>query len=225
MRITIRTFLFLTIFIASGTSAADKYASQFIENMPNLTTSADDSSMLIWRKENVSSADYTKLMITQPYFYLSDNNKYKGMQPDQLKLLADAVVRLFVNRLGEVIEIVDEPGPGVLVANMALTEVRMKKKRSILGYSPLGALAHAATSQKKYEDLSKMAKKIQLTDANLEIEILDGATQERLSITILKIKGKEKGRDEDSWEALRKELDALAGRFYTNYTASLVASQ
>ena len=144
-----------------------------------------------------------------------------------MKLFADRVGALFTTRFEEIIDIAEQPGPGVLVMNLALTEIKMKKKRGLMGFTPGGALLHAATSQKKYEDLEQLAKKILLTDANLEIELVDGGTGELLAIRILTIEGKEKGREEKSWAGLRAELDGQENsqaRFH-KWTARLVMTQ
>jgi hypothetical protein len=196
-------------------------ASPFIEDMPKLKVSAVDANMQEWTKPGAKGSDYTKLMVTQPQMFLSEENKYKGIQPDQMKLFADRVGMVFTSKMGSVMEIVDKPGPRVLVLNMALTELIMKKKRGIMGFTPIGAVAHAATSQKEYEDLQELAKKIVLKDANLEIEMLDGATGDRLAIRVLRFEGKQKGREEKSWEALGLELRTLADRFHANYSASI----
>jgi hypothetical protein len=208
---------FLSMIILSGILSA----SPFIDDMPKLKASAGDQDLQEWTQRGVKGSDYTKLMVSQPLVFLSEKNKYKGIQPDQMKLFADRVAMVFVSKMGTVMEIVDRPGPGVLVLSMAITELSMKKKRGLLGYSPLGAVMHAATSQKEYEDLQKLAKKIVLKDANLEIEMLDGVTGDRLAIRVLKVEGKQKGREEKSWEALGLELRALADKFHSNYSASI----
>jgi hypothetical protein len=204
--------------IAFSASAID---SPFIENMPKLTANADDPNLMEWTMSGVKGSHYGKLMIPQPNIFLSEKNKYKGVQPDQMKLFADRVAMIFTSRMGKIMEIVDKPGEGVLVLNMAITELQMKKKRGILGYTPIGAVVHATQTQNEYEDLSKLAEKILLTDARLEIEMLDGVSGERKAIRILTVEGKAKEREEKSWEALGLEIRQLADKFYTSYEASL----
>lgn len=217
------SFIALTLMVVPNVSLAAKYQSSFIENLPPLTVSADDKNVMQWIHDDMNSGNYNKLLIPQPYVILSEDNKYKGIQPDQLKLFADRINAIFVTRLEELAEIVDQPDPGVLVINMALTNVIMKKKRSLLGFTPVGAVMHGVTKNKKIEDLEKLAKKIQLRNANLEVEFVDGGTGERMGVLVLKVEGKEKGREEESWAALRAELTTLADRFYDSYAAQLNA--
>jgi hypothetical protein len=189
--------------------------------MPRLKASANDSNLLEWTKPGVKGSTYTKLLVAQPLIFLSEKNKYKGFQPDQMKLFADRVGRVFVTKMSQSMEIVNKPGPGVLVLQMAITELSMKKKRSLLGYTPIGAIVHATQSQSEYEDLGKLAKKVLMKGAVLEMEALDGVSGERVAIRVLNVQGKKKGRDEESWQALRAEIEGLANRFYANYQTSL----
>ena len=213
--------LLLVVMLPLYASAA-KYESQFIENLPELKKSSVDSDMLEWTLPSMKLASYTGLVVTQPYVFLAEKNKYDGLSPDQAKFIADRLAEAFIQKMGDVIDVNAAPGPGVMVMNIALTELKMKKKRGLLSFTPIGAVAHAATSQTEYEDMGKFAEKIKLDEANVEIELVDGGTGELLAIRILGIEGKEKGRDEDSWEGLKAEIMALADRFHTNYSRSLM---
>jgi hypothetical protein len=147
------------------------------------------------------------------------------MQPDQMKLIADAIAEAIATRFEGTLELVNEPGPGVIILYMALTDLKMKKKRGVLGYTPIGAIAHGATAQKKYEHPDKLAKKINMISAKLEVEGVDGASGDRIGVHILNIAGKQKGREEKSWEALKDEINDLAERFYKNYTTKRAEEQ
>lgn len=217
--------LIVLVILAPGISyAAESYESSFIENLPILTKSADDAGVLEWTKPEGNIAAYDKLLVSQPHIILSADNKYKGLQPDQMVLLADRLAALFTSRLGDALEIVDAPSEGTVLMNMAVTEVLLKKKRGLLSYTPLGAVAHAATSNTKVKDLEALAQKVQLQGANLEIELVDATTGELLAIRILKIGGGKKIKGSESWDVTRQEIGELVERFYTNYTAAVAAS-
>jgi hypothetical protein len=212
----------LSLLLLLPTTAFSKnYESSFIEDMPKVTASEVDPDMLEWTKADINLLSYGSLAIAQPIIILSDKNKYKGIQPDQLKLLADRVEAMFTSQFGDMIDIVETPQSDSLVMNIAITELIMKKHRGVFGYTPGGALLHAATSNNKIEDVEKLAKKITMKDANLEVGFVDGGTGELIGVRILQITGKQDGRDEKSWPALRKEITALAERFSTNYKAAL----
>ena len=217
--------LIILMMLAPGISyAAESYESSFIENLPTLTKSGDDAGLFEWTKPEVNIAAYDKLLVSQPHIILSAGNKYKGLQPDQMVLLADRLAASFMNRLGDALEIVDAPSEGTLLMNMAVTEVLLKKKRGLLSYTPVGAVAHAATSNSTVKDLEGLAQKVQLQGANLEIELVDATTGELLAIRILKFGGGDKMKGSETWDMVRQEIGELVERFYTNYTAALGAS-
>ena len=199
--------------------------SGFIDDLPALQVNADDPDLFQWKNPEARASDYHRLMIPQPEIFLAEDNKYRGMQPDQMKLIADAIAEAIATRFEGTLELVNEPGPGVIILYMALTDLKMKKKRGVLGYTPIGAIAHGATAQKKYEHPDKLAKKINMISAKLEVEGVDGASGDRIGVHILNIAGKQKGREEKSWEALKDEINDLAERFYKNYTTKRAEEQ
>ena len=220
MKQILRLSLLWMTLVPSLVLADEPYSSNFIENLPTLTASSDDSNLLEWTREGLNVAGYPELYVPQPYILLSEENKYRGLQPDQMKLLADRLGAIFRSRFDDIIGIKSQAGPGVMVMNIAITNLVMKKKRGLLAYSPTGALLHAVTANNKV-DLEKLASKVKMKGANLEIEFVDGATGELLAVRILTVTGKEDGREDQSWDALRREISELTDRFYVNYSASL----
>lgn len=215
-------FGFILLLATPGLALAKEvYTSSFIENLPAPEASSDDPRLLEWTKDGLKIGDYTKLAIPHSYIFLSDKNKYKGLQPDQMKLLADRLSAIFKARFADTIDIVEEPGPGVMVMNLALSDLTMKKKRGLMSFTPTGALLHAARANSKVKNLDKLADKIQLINANLEVEFVDGVTGELLVVRVLMVSGKQKGREDQSWQALRREISELADRFNKNYSATL----
>jgi len=206
-------------------SSAAKYESSFIEDLPELSRSKTDKSMLEWTSETANPLNYQTFYIPQPVIILSDKNKYKGVQPNQKVVVADRVQALAKAQFGDMLQETGSVGKGTLVMNLAITEIIMKKKRSLLGFTPAGALMHSATSNTEYEDLEKFARKIQLKEANLEVELVDGDTGELLAVRIIEIDGKTKGSEEESWQALRGHIERAFKRFYVNFAARVEAAR
>tara|TARA_B100000035_G_scaffold315293_1_gene334999 strand:+ start:5714 stop:6394 length:681 start_codon:yes stop_codon:yes gene_type:complete len=215
-------FVFLTLPLVSS---AANYESSFIEDLPELSESKTDKSMLEWTSETANLLDYKSLYIPQPVIILSDKNKYKGAQPNQKVMMADRVQALAKAQFGDLLKEADGVGKGTLVMNLAITEIIMKKKRRLLGFTPVGAVVHAATSNLGYEDLEKFAKKIHLEEAKLEVELVDGFTGELLAVRIIQIEGITKGSEEQSWQALRGHIERAFERFYVNYAARVEAAR
>lgn len=211
----------LSTFLLTSTALAKDQVeiptkSDFIEDLPALEVAADDPDLFRWSPPGGPPAGYDKLMITQPEIFLAEDNRYKGLQPDQLKLLADSVAEAIATRMSDVIEVVDTRGPNTMVLEMALTDLKMKRKRSVLGYVPIGAVVHAVAKNRDTET-AEVAKKIILVNARLEAELVDGVSGERLGVNILVITRKQKDREEESWEALKEEIEDLADRFHANF--------
>lgn len=215
-------FVFLTLPLVSS---AANYESSFIEDLPELSKSKTDKSMLEWTSETANLLDYESLYVPQPVIILSDKNKYKGAQPNQKAMMADRVMALAKAQFGDLLKEADGVGEGTLVMNLAITEIIMKKKRSLLGFTPAGAVMHVATSNQGYEDLEKFAKKIELKEAHLEVELVDGATGELIAVRIIEIEGKTEGSEEESWQALRGQIERAFERFHINYAARVEAAR
>jgi hypothetical protein len=213
--------VFSLLLLLPMTGFSKNYESTFIEEMPEVSVSEADPQILEWTKDGLNLLAYGSLSIPQPVIILSDKNKYKGMQPDQQKLFADRLQSLFTSRFGDIIDIVDTPQADTLVMNIALTELIMKKKRGFMSFTPVGAMAHAATANNKIKNIEEIAKKVLMKDANLEVEFVDAGTGELVGVRIIQISGKEKGREEESWAALRAEITTVVDRFYSNYEAAL----
>jgi hypothetical protein len=224
MRRILQQLVILVMMLPGVSFAAESYDSSFIENLPALTKNKDDAGLLEWTMQDVDFAAYDKLIVPQPHIILGANNKYKGLQPDQMALLADRLATAFTSRLGDAVDIVSSPSPGTVVMNIAVTELALKKKRGLLSYTPTGALMHAATSNSKVKNLDALAKKIHLKGANLEIELVDATTGDLLAVRILKIGDGKKIKGSESWEITRTEIGELVDRFYTNYTAAIDAA-
>ncbi len=157
--------------------------------------------------EKVAQAD--SIMIDQPEIFIHPESKYKGMKPDDMKVLSDAFREIMVDELKDTLTIVEEKGPNVLYIRMGITGLYIKKKRSMnpLSYTPLGLVKGALTKA-----LTKdITKKLSLVEANLEAEMLMSQTGERLGAAVIQRgihKDKEKGQKEDrtSWEEVETLL-------------------
>ena len=84
-------FFLLTLPLGSSVAA---YESSFIENLPQLSESKTDKSMLEWTSDTANPLKYETLYIPQPVIILSDKNKYKGVQTNQKVMMAGRVQAL-----------------------------------------------------------------------------------------------------------------------------------
>lgn len=122
------------------------------------------------------ASKYTAVMIDQPELFIHPDSPYKGMKPDDLKVIADQLRNDVSAELKSGYQIVDQPGPNVMYVRLAIGDLSLKKKkRPILAYTPIGAVVHAAKNA-----MVDVTSKIDLKNAKIEGEVLDSTTQEQL---------------------------------------------
>jgi hypothetical protein len=200
---------------AGSAISADKY-SGFLEGYPKFEPDADRKGALVYRKAGVDLKNYTKVMIDPIEIWIAPNSKYKGIKPDQLKVLADAFRQSIIEELEPAYPVVSKPGPDVLGVRIAITNVYMtKKKRGLLGFTPVGLAA--STVAKAVGDNTS------LQEAVIETELLNSVTNERLGVLIDQqsktvksdplsaFKPVKKGKT--SWDEIMNTLEFYAKRF------------
>lgn len=187
---------------ASAAPVRAQPGSQFIADMPaDMQPGAGSPGSLRWISPKANLASYGKVMLEPLTFYVSPDSREKGLDADALKSLSDAFRGILIGQLKPNYPVVDKPGPGVLVLRPALTNVMLeKKRRGLLGYTPVGLLVNAARDEH--------AKNFSLKKAALEAELLDGASGERVAIVIDQApeKAADQAAEAMDWSALEKTL-------------------
>jgi hypothetical protein len=139
--------------------------------------------------------DYRAIMIDQPELIIASDSKYKGIKPDEAKAVADIMRQRMNKAIGEYIEVVDKPGPGVLYLRIAASNIHLKKKkRGLLGYTPAGFVVTSAA-----QAAQDMQQKIILEDLRLEMEVMDSQSQEVLAAVVDVFEAAEKSSAPESW--------------------------
>lgn len=147
---------------------------------------------------------YNAVMIDQPEVFIANDSPYRGAKPKHLDAFAESLRAGITSALSEDMYVVNRPGPNVLYISVAATNLKLtKKKKGILGFTPVGlvggAIAGAATSD--------LAKKANLQGLVFELEGFDSVSGERIIAIIDSI-----GSDAESlatWE----ELEAFMARY------------
>jgi hypothetical protein len=193
---------FLTITAFGSALAQDIQSSDFLSDYSQLKKSSDEYMDYTYLAPDAPNkmGKYSAVMIDQPEIFIAPNSKYKGMKPDDMKALADAFRTSMAQSLSATYMIVDQPGPNVLYLRFAISNLQLKKKKKrLLGYTPIGLVAGAAKSALT----SDITKKIDLKGLTMEMEVLDSNSEEQLAALMETRSGK---KDEPaSWA----ELEAL----------------
>jgi hypothetical protein len=200
----------LSFLLASaGLAVSGEKYSGFIEDYPAFEADKDQKGAKIYRKSGTALKAYTKIMIDPIEIWIADDSKYKGVNPDDLKAVADAFRAAIVEELEPDYPVVSKPGAGVLGLRLAITNVHVKKKkRGLLGYTPIGIVATAAKKAIKGQPVS-------LVNATIEVEMLDAGSNERIGVLIDSGPHAPKDKKEKltSWEEIEAVLKFYAKRF------------
>lgn len=186
--------------------------SEFIEDVPQLSQDPDRVGAMIWTKPGVNRAAYPQVMMAPITIFISPDSTYQGLDTNEIRAIADGFRDAVTLKLAPEIAVVNQVGPGVMYMRAALTNVNVaKKKRGLLGYTPVGFVVKAAKD-------ATVGPSITLKDAVLEIEMLDSVTGERLGVVI--DKAPEVAGDPLSWDSVNNTFEYYAGRFKARMLAA-----
>ncbi len=165
-------------------------------------------------------ARYDAVMIDQPEIFIANDSPYRGVKPKQLNALADALRAAIAGALAEDLYVVDTPGKNVLYVSVAVSNIKLtKKKKSILGYTPAGLVTGAVRGAAT----SKIAKKANLQGAVLELEAFDSITNERI-VAIIDSRGSD-GKNPSSWEELEELMATYGTRMQCRFNNSRLPAE
>jgi putative nucleotidyltransferase with HDIG domain len=80
-----------------------------------------------WLKPGIDFSNYNRLILDPVTFYFAPDSVYKGMDPQELKDLADLFKRQFVASLKKKYPIVKDPGSDVARIRFAITDLRQNR--------------------------------------------------------------------------------------------------
>ncbi len=152
---------------------------------------------------------YPKVMINEIEVFYAPDSKYKGISPKKLLAITETFREYLIETLGERRTIVNKLGEGVVVFNLAITNVHARRpKRSALNVLPPVAIT---TGVKKAAGTDYW-----LTNAEFEAEAIDGQTYRQLGAIVGTRLGKEdkvsKEEKDTSWKDIEAEFKRFADR-------------
>ena len=196
--------------LAAADSHEQAFDQTFLSDYSNLATQkSNQGEEYFYKAPGVfeRAADYTGVMVDQPEILISAESKYKGGKPDDLAAIAELMREAVSKELTTGgYAVVDEAGPGIIYVRMALTDLELKKKkRGLLSFTPIGAIAKAAKDSGK-----EMMQKVDMTHVVVQAEFTDSVSGEELAALVAVREGKK-------MRMTFSELDALL----TNYGARI----
>jgi putative nucleotidyltransferase with HDIG domain len=85
------------------------------------------SAKMRWLKPGVDFAGYKRVILDKVLFFFAPDSEYKGMDPQELKGLADAFKQQLADTLKKTYPIVMAPGPDVARIRFAITDLRQNR--------------------------------------------------------------------------------------------------
>ncbi len=87
----------------------------------------EGGAKLRWVKADTDFSKYNRFMVDSVIFFLGDDSEYKGIDPQEMKELADKFNNEIVTAFKDKWPIVSEPGPDVARIRIAITNVKPSK--------------------------------------------------------------------------------------------------
>ena len=190
MKTTLKIFFVVMIgfFLMNGTAWAkgEMKKSGFLSDYSKLTQD-DPMKVADWLYVNKSAkfGTYDKIILKHVTFFLKDDAEYKGIQADEMNDLAENTHQSLVKALSGAYTFTDEPGPGVMVLRIAITDMVPNKALTgtVTSILPVGIVLSGA---KKLTT----GTHIGMGGVSFEGELLDSQTEEVLMAIVNSETGK-----------------------------------
>ncbi len=185
MKTTVKILLVVMIGVALTTGggwASEKEMPQsgFLQDY-SLLKPADPLKRADWLyvNEKVDMSAYDKIILDDVVFFLKDDAPYKGIEVHELQDLGDAFHKAIIMNLIGVYTFTDKPGPGVMRARIAITNLVPSKSvaGTVTTIIPQGLVVSAA---KKVATGSHIG----MGEVSFEAELIDSQTGEVLGAEI-----------------------------------------
>jgi len=215
----LRSILVLSFLVASTASAQPATgpdpSSGFLTDYSILQPSAGGQvGQFIYVAPDAAArlANVNAVLVDQPALVIAPDSKYKAVDPNDAKLIADTFQQLITNQLDAGYIIAVRPDPGVIEVRIALSNVYLQKKpRRLLSYTPIGLVVNAAKNA-----LEDVMQKMDLTEVAIQAEILESQTGEIL-VEMYDQKGNIASADQHtSWQQVEDAMTLDAKRLKCN---------
>jgi hypothetical protein len=157
-------------------------AKGFLTDYSKIPTKASENGAYNYRDPNANFGKYNKLLVDRVKIFFKDDSEYKGIDPDELKMLTDYIYQAIEKAVGDAYPMVKEAGPDVLRLRIAVTDLVPNKPEAsvttlVVPFLWVGeAGAGAATSEAGTTPFTGQA--------TIEFEALDSTSSQQLSAYI-----------------------------------------
>lgn len=190
----------------SAAVAAPQQSSGFLDSYPPMHPDPQRPGASIYTAPGVSLKGYSKVYLDPVLVFYSRDSKYQGIDPNELSAVTEHLRAALKKSLEPKYPIVDAPGPDVIRLRVAITNLMAeKKKRGILGYTPVGFVVGGV------KNMATAGPNIKLVSGTLEAELLDPSGKQLAVITDPLLAGETK-EEALTWNKIAELLDAAGQR-------------
>ena len=169
----------------------------------------DTEALLVYRNPNANWSAYDRIKLDPVTVWVGEESTFEDFSAADQKTLADTFYTAIYQELSQDYAMVDEPGPGVLQVQVALTEAQASNPTmdTISSIVPQALLL----SQAKGLVTGRPGF---VGEASAEARIADGASGELLAAAVdRRVGGKSLGGSTDSWNDVRQSFVYWARQF------------
>lgn len=195
----------------------------FLTDYSKLRPEGGDSDAFVYRDPSVDPARYQRLLVDRIKIWFKDDAEYKGIDPTELKELADYFHRAIVKAVSDAYPVVEEPGPDVLRLRIAITDlVPNKPAASVVTLAvPFLWVGEAGAGAVTREPGSTPF----VGEATVEMEALDSTTQQQVAAYVETRTGKKYHWTKGVGTAVKDYMKAYSTWAYTRQAMDHWAQQ
>jgi hypothetical protein len=182
IRMAMAIVIVLAFMVSTGMAKEDKTFSGFLGDpqvYKQMKPGPEGGVKLRWLKPGVDLKVYNNFMVDSVIFFFADKSEYKGIDPQEMKELADKFNQALVAAFKDKYPIVTEPGPDVARIRIAITNVKASSPgvSAVTSILPIG-LAVSAVKKGATDSWSGSGA------TGAEMMILDSTTNDVIGMAV-----------------------------------------
>jgi len=191
----------------------DYEAKGFLSDYSKISKTEDADGSYEYVDTTVDFSKYNKLLVDRIKIFFKDDSDYKGIDPDELKVLTDYFYEAIQREVGDAYPMVKEPGPDVLHLRVAVTDlVPNKPEASVVTLVvPFTWIADAGSGVAKGDAGSTVFT----GHATVEVEGLDSVSNQQVVAHIETEAGKKYNWSKGVAKGVTSYMDAYSKWDYT----------
>jgi hypothetical protein len=126
-RVVLAVMIPFAFVATAGFADVPKYSGFLGDLYKDLQPGIEGQAKMVWMKPGTMFGKYDKFIVDSVIFFFADDSNYKGIDPNELKELADKFNQAIVTAFKDKYPIVAEPGPDVARIRIAITGITASK--------------------------------------------------------------------------------------------------